>query len=366
MERTPLLLRGQEYVRHVPPRSLDFNTRVIDIFGDRLVGVSASEPQLLMITRTTDAEADAVGVKLATRGVAYLRIDCDTLVDQVRMSLRLDPQVRHAPKLSLNSALLQLNNPLLIWFRNFDVSAISLPSENHKARLFARSEWSAAIHTLAVIKQATWINDPRTVHKMDRIAQLSLARDVSLRIPRTLVSNEPEDIHSFARSCGGEVVAKVIGEHFVPTAPDELHGIFPQILTQAQLFSAETLQSVPCLYQERIEIDKEIRVTVIGEGVIAAEVSKNNPAEIWERPEQVAVECHDLPEAVKRKLLKFMQLSGLQYGAFDLILTPDGEYVFLEVNPSGDWMWLEARNESLGITDLFVSYVMAIMEGKRS
>jgi hypothetical protein len=34
---------------------------------------------------------------------------------------------------------------------------------------------------------------------------------------------------------------------------------------------------------------------------------------------------------------------GLVYGAFDFIRTPQGELVFLEVNPTGEWAWLEER-----------------------
>jgi glutathione synthase/RimK-type ligase-like ATP-grasp enzyme len=36
-----------------------------------------------------------------------------------------------------------------------------------------------------------------------------------------------------------------------------------------------------------------------------------------------------------------MEHFGLNYGALDLILTPDGRHVFLEVNPVGEFFWLE-------------------------
>ena len=32
---------------------------------------------------------------------------------------------------------------------------------------------------------------------------------------------------------------------------------------------------------------------------------------------------------------------GLYFGAFDFILDPDGRYVFLEMNPFGQWVWIE-------------------------
>jgi glutathione synthase/RimK-type ligase-like ATP-grasp enzyme len=36
-----------------------------------------------------------------------------------------------------------------------------------------------------------------------------------------------------------------------------------------------------------------------------------------------------------------MRRLGLEYGAIDLRLTPDGEYVFFEVNPAGQFLFVE-------------------------
>lgn len=37
----------------------------------------------------------------------------------------------------------------------------------------------------------------------------------------------------------------------------------------------------------------------------------------------------------------FFERMHLNFGCFDLIVTPDGEYVFLECNPNGQWLWVE-------------------------
>ena len=67
---------------------------------------------------------------------------------------------------------------------------------------------------------------------------------------------------------------------------------------------------------------------------------------------------HQLPAELEKRLLSFMRYFGLNYGAVDFILTPDGRYVFLEVNPVGEFFWLE-RNPGLpisaAIADLLVS-----------
>ncbi|MHC5731086.1 MAG: MvdD family ATP-grasp ribosomal peptide maturase, partial [Nostoc sp.] len=54
-----------------------------------------------------------------------------------------------------------------------------------------------------------------------------------------------------------------------------------------------------------------------------------------------AWEPYTLPGDVEDKLLKLMAEFCLNYGALDIILTPDGRHVFLEVNPVGEFFWLE-------------------------
>jgi len=63
-----------------------------------------------------------------------------------------------------------------------------------------------------------------------------------------------------------------------------------------------------------------------------------------------------LPIEIEKHLLNFMQLLGLTFGAIDMIQTPDGEFVFLEVNPSGQWLWIDDIL-SLGISDAVADWL---------
>ena len=52
-------------------------------------------------------------------------------------------------------------------------------------------------------------------------------------------------------------------------------------------------------------------------------------------------EPYDLPNDISEKCIKFLERMRLNFGAFDFIVTPSGEYVFLECNPNGQWLWIE-------------------------
>jgi D-alanine-D-alanine ligase-like ATP-grasp enzyme len=48
-----------------------------------------------------------------------------------------------------------------------------------------------------------------------------------------------------------------------------------------------------------------------------------------------------VPQAVKERVTEFMKYFGIVFGAFDFVITPNGDWRFLEVNPNGQWSWLE-------------------------
>jgi len=59
---------------------------------------------------------------------------------------------------------------------------------------------------------------------------------------------------------------------------------------------------------------------------------------------------YQLPVEVEQKLLRLMDYFSLNYGAIDIILTPARKHVFVEVNPCGEFFWLE-RSPGLPISD---------------
>ena len=54
---------------------------------------------------------------------------------------------------------------------------------------------------------------------------------------------------------------------------------------------------------------------------------------------------YDLPIEIRGKLIEFNRHYSLIFSTFDIIFTPDGEYIFLECNPNGQWYWLESMTK---------------------
>ena len=123
------------------------------------------------------------------------------------------------------------------------------------------------------------------------------------------------------------------------------------------------LSLCPVTFQEMLPKSLEIRVTVVGHRVMSAAVDSQVSARAthdWRRDGLRMVqkwEPYQLPLEVEEKILRLMDCFTLNYGAIDVILTPDGRHVFLELNPSGEFFWLE-RTPGLPISEAMADVLL--------
>ena len=87
-----------------------------------------------------------------------------------------------------------------------------------------------------------------------------------------------------------------------------------------------------------------MRATFIGPHYFVADIRGDVSLVDWRDPasavEHVVSDLDDQTVALCRRMLSDL---GLVYGAFDFLRTASGELVFLEVNPTGEWAWLEDK-----------------------
>ena len=101
----------------------------------------------------------------------------------------------------------------------------------------------------------------------------------------------------------------------------------------------------PSIFQPYVPKAIELRVVIVGRTVFACAIHSQQSIRAkqdWRRYDfdNTPHEAYELPPAIERKLLALMDRMGLIFGSIDLIVTPDGEYVFLEINPNGQFDWI--------------------------
>lgn len=191
--------------------------------------------------------------------------------------------------------------------------------------------------------QAKWVNPMFATHIAERkIYQLFTASRMGLDTPKSIVTNKYSKAIQFLQQNTLAIIKPV--SNGLQVVKDTTYSIYTTDIT-AEIFASLELSEVfetPVYLQEKIKNAADIRVTIVGRHVFAVRITKEGDEVDWRKPDiikQYAV--IQLPERLQALLLELNTFFGMVYSAIDLILTPEGKYVFLEINPVGEWVWLE-------------------------
>lgn len=183
-----------------------------------------------------------------------------------------------------------------------------------------------------------WVNNPardEVAHK--KTYQLAVAQQVGLHIPETLVTNDPEQARAFAaRHRPQPIVYKTF------SATEQLWRE-TRVLQDGETRMLDAVQYAPVIFQEYVP-GVDIRVTIVGDQLFAAEIDISQgqyPVDFRMNMSAAKITATELPAEIAQGLSQLMASLGIVYGAADLRRTPDGQYIFLEVNPAGQWLFVE-------------------------
>ncbi|NBD12966.1 hypothetical protein [Corallococcus silvisoli] len=197
-----------------------------------------------------------------------------------------------------------------------------------------------------------WVNPPWHERELalSKVHQLEAASVLGFRVPRTLLTNDPRELQEFYRRCGGEVIYKLVSGVAIPGMTQSGRVLYTTKLTPRHLADVERLVAAPGLFQEYVPKRAELRVNVIGRKVFATLIDSQQAEESrvdWRRGQDrgLRFQSHELPPSIEERCRAFTRSLGLAFGALDLILTPDGDYVLLEINPAGQWLWIERETQ---------------------
>lgn len=249
----------------------------------------------------------------------------------------LDLEIPAAPKS-------KAENITSVWYRRPEDP--NLPDSFTQAEaIFAQKEIKATLRGVWKTMDSLWVNDPEKNRLANiKLSQLKLAKNLGLAIPKTLMTNDPQRALDFFNDCNQKMILKPFESGVVGTGL-EAEAIYTSVVSTANLETVHSINYTPVLLQEYVPKEKELRITIVGSEVFTAAISSQDNLKTmidWRRdPYGVQYNQHPLPKTIKDKCLKMTNKLGLNFGAIDMIVTPDGDYVFLEINPNGQWAWIE-------------------------
>jgi len=297
-------------------------------------------PRVLILASRYDLTCDYVISSLHSLGVPYLRLNTE---DLPLFDLRLDPVtplLRGASReLTFEICGEQLAGVL---FRQPTFLREASLSHRPAAEQFRRAQWAAFMRSLMVFDRCLWINHPvRTYEAEQKAIQLRLAAQIGFDVPRTSISNSPGPVEWVAGT-NDWVAAKGLDTVLVREASEESFG-YTNLLRPEDVRRYE-LRSAPLILQEGLREKLDLRVTVVGDAAWPASVTVHGEPIVgdWRLARSDAqFTCADLPPTIAERCVSLVRRLGLEFGAIDLALS-QGRCYFLEINPTGEWAWLEA------------------------
>jgi glutathione synthase/RimK-type ligase-like ATP-grasp enzyme len=278
---------------------------------------------------------------------------------QISASLRADGQ------------RLDFRDVSAVWWRRPRAPRAHADIVEPRTRTYVEQESKSFTQDAWTFLDCPWLPArPNVVHHAGQKAgQLRVAAELGFELPPTLVTNSPADFLEFYRQHNGEIISKLASSAFFQSLGTTFSR-YTEVVSRRDVGYARAVQYCPTIFQAYVAKRLELRVTVVGQRVFAAEIhsqESNHTRYDWRRYDHFSTihRPHWLPDDVRLRCVRLVEHFGLRYGAIDLILTPDGRYVFLELNPNGQYLWIEDATE-LPISDAIVDELLSSRPASRA
>ncbi len=294
-------------------------------------------PSVLIVSTKFDFGTDHVAYQLKEKGASYWRLNRDELPEY---TVYFDPSCSKLCLIGESIKVIITPETLNSIYYRAPTFLREIQQNADSDQQLEKSQWAAFIRALSVYQNIRWLNNPVSTYYAEmKPVQLTLAHKIGFKIPVTLIGNvgDQEVIKSIP---GEQIVLKTVDTGYV-TGAEKDGFIYTNFIDKSSL-NTENTKSIPFILQEALVPKIDIRVTVVGETLFSVAIKSSEPIDgDWRlRKNDLDYEIIELPTQVKRKCNDLMKLLGLNFGGIDLVLH-NGEYYFIEINPTGEWDWLQ-------------------------
>jgi hypothetical protein len=300
---------------------------------------------IIIVTNRQDYTADFLILELQRRQIDYIRFNTEDYPHKVQVAWKITDGNLSGYFL-FTKGRVDFSDMKSIWYRRPVPPVPSAEISGAVAQEFVVAESQAAIEGIWRTLDCFWVSHPDSLRKAeDKLFQLKLAASVGFSLWPTILTSDPDAAQAFYHNQDNEVIYKPLRRgRLIRDNTVSLIYTNPVDSSNAERF--DQVKYAPAMFQRYVPKLAELRVTVIGSKVFAVEIhSQDNEISLhdWRRGETALLkhELHMLPRKIESQCIALVKALNLAFGAIDLILTPEGEYVFLEINPNGQWAWIQ-------------------------
>jgi hypothetical protein len=315
----------------------------------------------VIVILSSRGDLHAVAVQGWMRKLGYLRchiVECDSIAQGDNLYFNIGPVERKSDRITTSEGLqISISDCKVIWLRRFRANQIITHSltKDDSYDIINNDCRGAVSGYFSTRFTGRWISHPEaTIRASDKLFQLEVAHSCGFRVPKTAVAQSGRDVADFFQECEGQLIVKpIVGadEPFLET----------KRIVDPSTFSEEAYNASPAIYQECINGRQHLRMLTMGDKSLCGIIETDQLD--WRLHLRSSMKPWPVPEAVHKKVKSVLDKLWLEMGIMDIKIAENGELVWLEVNPQGQFLFLEPLVH-LPFIDEFSRYL--IDEAERS
>lgn len=313
---------------------------------------------LLIFSNKLDIATDFLISRLHKKNIKFHRINTEEYLDSWDFTITIKNNYQTATIQTNDGKVINIDDAKGAYIRQPRIPNICVDDED---KAFAKREISESLKSLwRYIPENVWLNAPHNILRAsNKPEQLKNAAAYGLLIPNTCITAEIHTIKNFYHS-SPLIIAKAVKHGFIFRESDAVIAT-TQNVSDDYIDNIEEYAKIPMIFQEKIAKEYDIRVTTVGESVFSVAIySQEHPqtSTDWRIADHFGIklrhEAIRLPQDIEDKCKSITRHYKLKYSAIDMIKSIEGKYYFLELNPNGQWAWLE-QIANLKIRDAIIS-----------
>lgn len=298
---------------------------------------------ILLLSEERDISTDNVVEWLRHYNAPFLRINTSdiNLVQNIRMDST-------GASIQLYDSCVNLSNVKAVWFRRGSFRFVSdyfrysdkSDEVNHQVARQLNNDAQVLSNYLyyALSKNAYTINHPAQ-YNLNKLVVLDLARQSGLKTPDTLITRSKEDVQTYQKHAQKKLITKQLSDNFRIQEDKISYGVGTRIVSSVPNFFFYSL------FQTRIERLCELRVFYLNNQFFPAAIFVDDhlpdSRSLRLGGNRARIVPFMLPDEVLHALSELTAKVNVNCGSIDMILDKEGNYFFLEINPVGQYDYIE-------------------------
>ena len=302
---------------------------------------------VLLITNKQDVTVDFIVQELKSRRCSYFRLNTEDIPECIDIAFSIN-QHQYLLYDKKKDLVVNLSDVSSVYYRRPRISDLNyIVDISKQERIYLRSELTFMLDGVyKTLREAFWINDVFRIREAEnKIYQLQLAKEIGFNIPDSIITNKASTVTEFfSRHISDYIIKPIKSGNICPQDGSKI--IFTSQI-EKNTIDRKRLVSFPIYIQNKIEKAFDIRCIVVKDKVYAAKIDSQGSETgkvDWRRSENfLPHERIQLPKGIQEKAINLTERLGLVFSAIDLVLDKEGNFIFLECNPNGQWAWIEKR-----------------------